>query len=339
MRHSRPPIWALFIILVFAGAASGDSSAYLENYEKGDYKAGFKGLLELGNKKNAEAQYFVSRAYEHGLGVESDAKKMWDWLVKASDNGSGEAMHRIFYHYRFSGLCPEHENREKAAIWLEKAFEAGSPSAILTKAAFAEIDKSMSKGEIAALYKKALNGLLSQEQTPMNLDRLSQVLSIYYSEHTPDVSEDEVNKWMQYGVSYFEKHFSYNHPRALYEQAFVFLDDNNDVYNPEKGLECYKKAAAGGELSAILSIISAYERGFFAKYYNPDNRDLKKSFEMATIGADKNLTYAIYQLGMKYYKGQGVTKNKQKAISLMKRAKESGLDDLFTKRYLKDLKE
>ncbi len=101
--------------------------------------------MELGNKKNADAQYLVSRACEHGLGVESDAKKMWDWLVKASDNGSGKAMHRIFYYYRFSGLCSEHGNREKAAIWLEKAFDAGAPSAILAKAVFAENTKSMGK--------------------------------------------------------------------------------------------------------------------------------------------------------------------------------------------------
>ncbi len=57
MRLSRPTIWALFIILVFAGAAGGDGSDYLEYYEKGDYKTGFKGLLELQNKGNVGAQY------------------------------------------------------------------------------------------------------------------------------------------------------------------------------------------------------------------------------------------------------------------------------------------
>ena len=54
-------------------------------------------------------------------------------------------------------------------------------------------------------------------------------------------------------------------------------------------------------------------------------QDKKEAFKWFTKAADNGSPYAQYEMALRYFNGDGVTKNLQKAMELMQEAAEGGV--------------
>lgn len=92
-------------------------------FKKRAYKDSFPMFWSLANKGNAEAQYYVGRVYQAGLGVPKDHKIAMEWYVKAANNGHRDAHHNIATMYIMGWGVPI--DTAEAFRWYEKLANNG----------------------------------------------------------------------------------------------------------------------------------------------------------------------------------------------------------------------
>ena len=83
-----------FSLSSFAGYDEGIAA-----FEKKDYVTAFKELLPVANSGNAQAQYYVSRLYTAGQGVEKDKKEAFRLLALSAQQGVQESEYMLALYY------------------------------------------------------------------------------------------------------------------------------------------------------------------------------------------------------------------------------------------------
>lgn len=96
--HRRIVTLAL-AVTVLAGCAGtdrpGDAARFeqgREAYLAGDYGAAFERLIVEAEAGNPDAQYTIGYMYYEGQGVSRDEERAIQWIRRAADNGSREAV-------------------------------------------------------------------------------------------------------------------------------------------------------------------------------------------------------------------------------------------------------
>lgn len=88
MRH----LATLTGVLLLVSCANLSLEQGKESFLKQDYRQAFIRLMPAAQAGNAEAQYAIGYMYYNGLGTIEDKKKALNWLHKAADQGSVNAI-------------------------------------------------------------------------------------------------------------------------------------------------------------------------------------------------------------------------------------------------------
>ena len=89
----------------------------------GDKKNAFYWFSKSANQQNADAQFFLARAYKNGEGTEKSKEKAEFWFKKSAELGNALAQLQLGMLYF------ENEEDSKAIYWYQKSAEQGNLTA------------------------------------------------------------------------------------------------------------------------------------------------------------------------------------------------------------------
>lgn len=281
-----------------------------------------------------DAHYKIAECYRDGLGVTKDIDVAVQWLLLSAGRGNLRAQTELGVTYMCDG------NATEGLKWLKEAARRGEPEAQLTlgkvyeegicgvpqdyytafewykKAAEQEWPDGMSRLGMMYLTERgcsadAEKGLrlikMSAEQGSVEA-QLFLAWSHYYIQDVAPVAQDfaEAERWCRRPAEEGTVRAQTLMGHILYQQG-----------RKSEAADWWGRAAKQGDAEAVTTI---------GKYYLFDLNDYQAIpfFEEA---AESGYAEAEYLLGWCYLEGWGVTADKDKARSLLKRAAEQGDED------------
>ena len=243
-------------------------------------------------------------------------------------------------------------NKEKAAIWCRKAAEQGYPQAQVALAKCCLSGEGVAKDEEEAKkwFGKAFNTLQSKTRDDASPKDMLALAQCYY--YGLGVEENRV-EWMnllvkaakkgyaeaQYqlggeydylapedAVKWYRKAADQGHVKAQYELGICYLSDHgvkgrDKAKNEKKGMAWVLKSANKGYAPALFAMGFIYKNGL-------ENMELEENEETAfkwlLKAAKKGLPEAMYQVGVCYERGEGVKKDKKKALMWYHKSLDKG---------------
>lgn len=103
-------------------------------YDDGDYKRAFGQFLSLANEGDTSAMTRVALMYGEGQGVARDVDESIRWDMRAAESGDTVGMLNLGITYLTKG------DTTSAALWFEKAMDAGDGEAALELAKMHLVD-------------------------------------------------------------------------------------------------------------------------------------------------------------------------------------------------------
>ena len=253
-------------------------------------------LEEMAENGDIDAIEYLADLYIEGNDkVEQNPEKSYHWLIKCADFGNSTAMYNVGLR-KAKGYGTD-RNLNEAAMWMQKAAEAGDKDGARIAKRYKEISDSenmakMGDAKAQAVYAKGLMELGG---------------SLYQAGEGSDYEECLI--WAQKSVDqgcsdgYWPLALAYHHGRGVEE-------------NIEKAIEFYKKGADGGNAACQHSLGCAYMIGEYVK------KDAQKAFNLFKSSAEQGYGLAMADLGRCYQFAYGTTGNMIKAIEWYEKSLE-----------------
>ena len=308
-----------------------------------DESEGVKYLLQIIDKKYADALYILGTCYLEGHVVVPDMEKAIQYLTESAEQGYGPSLQTLADCYLNGNGVEEDE---------EKAFE-------LIKTA---VEKNyVPVYHIYGIYKLYGMGCKADEKEGLEwikkgADALNEcalcILGRFYLD-----GEFGLKQNYKKAKKLFEKSLELGNPEAAKYLASMYVDGAGVDQNWEKAVEYYTIAADNGFDDARYALATLYYEGlgvkknkkraislmkkaakneyvpsmvFLAEAYGGVKgitEDLKESFEWYNKAAKLGDPTAQYNLGKYYENGQGTRKNTRKAFEWYMQAAEQ--DDVM----------
>lgn len=337
-----------FIRQTYRLAQNGNVTAQLEIgkrfYEgKGiepDGEEAVKWFNAAASQGNAEAMYMLGECYAsssnyiegayigHMLGetddeiqIDLNEKKALKWFERAAEQGNTAAKFRLAEFYEY-GKGTE-TNKELAMIWCRRAARDGYAEAQyhLAHCYFFGEGIEENKTEAIKWYKKAAE---------QGHDWSQYALGNYYFRY-PDIDVNDVKeavKWYKLAAAHKDGCANTSAQYALgdvYSFGCFIKPDNNEA------LKWYKTAADNGYFIAQEKMGEIYLKGELGvkkdfheaqKWY--DEAGEKIRFDDVISFAESGDQYAQFELGKRYYFGNGAALDYSAAFKLFKKSADSG---------------
>lgn len=129
MSKTQPGL-LLVLILLFSPVsqlAFADDAQYengIQAYRDEKYDQALEILKPLAESGQRDAQYYVARMYEKGLGVPKDQAEMRKWYQRSADAGHPKAEYKLGVGYA-KGYAGLEQNDTEAGKWFLKSAEQG----------------------------------------------------------------------------------------------------------------------------------------------------------------------------------------------------------------------
>ncbi|MGJ8657166.1 MAG: tetratricopeptide repeat protein [Akkermansiaceae bacterium] len=304
------------------------------------------------NQDHAQAQLVLGYNYEHGIGVPKDILKASELYKKSAEQGDFIAQSNLALFYG-KGYGVDHSPK-LMIYWMTKSAEAGyTPAKVKLADALFHGHYGVSKNIDAAerwyeqyFIDTAKEDVKAADQYLTN--RLSDYHQLIIGKYGRQVGQPKlvelyrsfaekghgysmteyalrtlrghgIEQNEEEGLKWLNKAVEANHPVSQEALATLYRNGQHVERNPVKALELYIKAADKGNRLAIRKVITIYRDGDLG---NPKDVDLTVKY--ARIGNDLNDAYSAYNLGICYLNGEGVEKNGDKAIELLRSASAAG---------------
>ncbi len=150
-------------------------------------------LIAQANKGNKDAQFFLAKRYQKGIGVQQDYAKAIQWYTTAGKQDVAPAqLNLAFMYIRGEGVQP---NAKEARFWLEKAAKLGDNRASYTLAMLDEKEK-----KLVDAYKwydlAARDGMLSEQVRDRARGKIGQ-LALNLSSQDIANARNQADSWFQ----------------------------------------------------------------------------------------------------------------------------------------------
>lgn len=254
----------------------------------------FNEIKSLAESDDIIAQTILGEMYYYGIGIEKNADKAEDILIKAAEKGNANAkliLGRLYYNVK--------ENSDKAVEYYRKAAEQGIA---IGQALFGFM---YFNGEgVSKDYKKAIELLekSAEQDCGYALYNLAVVFRDGLAEQTPDISK---------AIALFKKTGEQGYSKGYLELGKLYSDGESIPKDEAKAADYYKKASELGNVNADFSLGKMYVLGNGVKQ-NFEEAD--KHFELY---ADRS--WDCFRIGEIYEKAD---KSYEKALKWYTKAAE-----------------
>ena len=320
-----------------------------------DYETATMLLLEEHNAGNILATYELGEVYKKGIGTKINTKTAEHYYQRAFrgfevqlKNCSSEDKKSSYVNYRlgkmhYYGQGTE-QNNEKGKEYLEKSAEAKNVYAMNKLAKIYLEEKNIE------MLPKALE-YLKEAATVGKSDMAMYVLGNVYSDNEYGMKDKlEAEKWYRMAEKEGNGYAAYklgklkiddgnireavehlsmaDNKYAWYKLGKIYLNENEEMFNPEKGIMYMEKSAEEGNSFAQYQIGKIYNNG---KYIE---RDEEKSMYWFGRASEQNNEYAAYQLGKIYYDKKDYPNSEQQFLKCENESIKPYSDYYLGKMYL-----
>ncbi len=267
---------------------------------KEDYSEALGWYQQAASKGNPKSMYNLGTMYHEGKGVTQNYAEALHQFKKAAENGEAEAMHNIGVMYYYGqGMT---KNVAEAKLWFQKAVEKGYESSRNALKLIAQMDDkdggNMENGRGTAAYQAK-----------------------------------KYTEAMQWYIAASGK----GHAAAMFHIGAMYYNGEGVEKNYAESIKWYEKAAEKGHIEAksLLQLLREQGRQLAkingAEENEQGNRLSKENnFTDALISykkaAEKGSALGTTNVGIIYFKGQGVVKDVVEAEKWFQRAAVMGED-------------
>lgn len=270
------------------------------------FKKGFEltsGVAQIGNP---EAQYMLGLYYINGFGVQQDDKKATELFESAAQKGHINAKLMLAAIYK-----GKDETHEKGISLYKELAEVDVPEAMyklgkyyLDTAIDNDIDIELAEKGIGLLEKAADTGYT---EAKFELEFNSLLGKIKQDENYTQEDLNSIIKIAENGTA-----------EMKYRVGSLLFNDLEDEYE-DLGMSLLQRAAKEGDIDAKFHIADIYD----------ENEEYDKAFPIYQELADNGYVYGNAQVGLYYFYGYYVDKDKSKAVEYFKECEEYTLGDNY----------
>lgn len=281
---------------------------YLAKEDEESKNEGIEWLIKSAEQNCKDAQLYLGKCYENGIGVTTNIYKALEWYKRAAEQGLAEAQNCL-------GLCYDNgrgieENKELAVEWYKRAAEQGYDYAQYNLGYCYDNGDGIQqdKNEAFKWYKEAAEQGLAVAQNK---------IGICYQDGV-GIEQDN-----QEAVKWYKKAAEQGYDWAQYNLGCCY-DSGDGIYpeNKEKAFIWYKKAAEQGLAIAQNIMGIYYQKGISVEQ---NKQEAVKWFERA---AEQGYGWAQLNLGYCYDVGNGIYQDKKEAFKWLKKAAEQGISSV-----------
>jgi uncharacterized protein len=238
-------------------------------------------------------------------------------LIKSAEQGSAASQHNLAFKYaNASGIK---KNYAQAFYWYNKAANQGYAKSQGNLGVMYEIGIGINKNLIKAKYwyeKGAEQGNITSQILLARMYR----------------TEGDTNKNYKPALYWYEKAATYGDAGAQYALAAMYTERKGVEEGDPKELYWYTKAANQGHSFAQNALGNLYGSQnnyalaaiWFEKFVNEADPKEYSFSPVATLFYTNTISHAQYQLGLMYYKGQGVAQDYKQAAFWYQKAADQG---------------
>ena len=250
---------------------------------------------------HSSGQFNLGLAYDYGRGVAQDSKEAMRWYRKAADQGNAWAQTNIgFFYYRGNGVSRDYA---EAMRWYQKAAAQGDDVAWRSIGDVYRNGEGVTRdyGQAAAWYGKAAK--------QGNADAQLALAKLY--EAGSGVSKDETTALLWYRKAADQGNEEAKTAAARLGKVTASMGAAATAQSTTT-----QPATTQPTTADLDSARAAYDRGDYARA----SKEFKKL-------AEKGDRVAQYNLGLMYWKGQGVAKDNERAVQWYRKSADQGYAD------------
>ena len=268
------------------------------------FKKGIELTTSIAKHGNPEAQYMLGLYYLNGFGTKQDNKKATELFESAAQKGHINAKLMIAAIYN-----DESATEEKGIAIYKELAELNVLEAMYELGKYYSDKANDDDFDIELLQKG--NDLLKKAS---NADYADAKFELTFNELVYKVSSGK--KYTKEDVNVVVKIAENGSDEMKYRVGSLLFADLEDEYE-DLGLSLIKKAANEGHIDAKFYIADIYD----------DNEEYDKAFPIYQELAKQDYTLGYAKLGIYYYNGYYVEKDKTKAVKYLKECEGITLEE------------
>lgn len=260
----------------------------------------------------SHAYYYLGNQFYYGLGFTQDYEKAFDYYLKADRKGDKYAA------YRLGKMCLSGEGVNIDIQQAEHYFSKATKTVVLANYDLAKLYddyaddfNNVSKDYINGLYKKALEGMIEQEENDIqNAFTEMRIANMYLAGKGTDININSAIEWLN-------KAAKQDNPNAAYQLGYIYSSEKYNIIDEQKANENYKRACLEYEKAEEENSNVTAESRLGKMYLNGYGveKDIQKAviwLKKATLNGSASSAYTLAKL---YENGEGVEKNIEEAYS------------------------
>ena len=317
-------ILGMVMVFAYAAHAKGTSiTPQIEQPERIYSERDIENLRERAKAGDSEAQVELAVCYGQGNGLARDYEKAYEWLMKAVAQGNLEAQRIVGETCYLEGKGTE-QNATEGIKWIRHAAEQGHAKAQMTMGQFyiADEESRQELGIMDAIPYDAAEGERYLRMAAENKYIPALILlgtSYTVGEALPVNIEESEEMFARAEKLGADKNEIMN---AKYIAALVALG------NISPNTDAWKKVL--GNMTEIASREDGWGNvasGTLGMMYYWEIFGAKEDKAEAARWLKNGKGYALYRLAMMYWNGDGVEKDRRKALHIMKTALDSASEE------------
>ncbi len=260
----------------------------------------------------SHAYYYLGNQFYYGLGFTQDYEKAFDYYLKADRKGDKYAAYRLGKMY----LSGEGVNIDIQQA--EHYFSKATKTVVLANYDLAKLYEdyaddfnNVSKDYINGLYKKALEGMIEQEENDIqNAFTEMRIANMYLAGKGTDINVNSAIEWLN-------KAAKQDNPNAAYQLGYIYSSEKYNIIDEQKANENYKRACLEYEKAEEENSNVTAESRLGKMYLNGYGveKDIQKAviwLKKATLNGSASSAYTLAKL---CENGDGIEKNIEEAYS------------------------
>ncbi|QYY37148.1 tetratricopeptide repeat protein [Ruficoccus sp. ZRK36] len=265
-----------------------------------DWKDAFERFGQAAEAGHAEAQFYLARMYQYGHYTYQDFEKAYHWYQVAGANGSFRAYNNLGYMEN-TGQGRE-PNIERAIEYYQKSSDMGF---------------SMASGNLANIYRDGEMGIPADINRALHYQRLALLQWDYFSsDYLKDLAKwtifesDETDPVaIEQALRTLELLEETGNASAAYLLGYYY-DREDGEYAEKESFKHFLKSAEGGITDGMIKSGHKLYNGIGTE----KDREAALFWYRKTLDQDEDNKYAIYMMGLFYYRGEVVEKDYPQAI-------------------------
>ncbi|GAB1438194.1 hypothetical protein MASR2M36_09390 [Providencia sp.] len=289
------------IYFINSSSQSNSAQAGYDLYQQGEINAAFKQFHQTADT-NSQSAYALAMMYKNGIGTPVDESQAQGWLAKSAAQNNKNALYNLGF-YRYNQEMEDSPDDKHGLVSLTKAADLGVPEAQVMVGGIYMKDRYDETPENVELARKYFT--LAAEQ-----DSLLAKFALGYIAH-------HIDKDNKKAVEILTPLVSKEFPLPAMLLSSIYKEGGNGITANKTIAEKYERISLSSTLEFIADA-EQLEPSALSLYGTQTSEEKQKIITKLEERASQGDEIAMYILYQKYMTGDGVRKNKNRAVAYLR---------------------